>query len=46
MTELGKGKNILERELFDRQRNLFNLKVDVVLYDVTTLYFESAKSDS
>lgn len=46
MTELGKGKDILEHELFEKQKDLFNMKVDVVLYDVTTLYFESVRDDS
>jgi len=42
---LASGKEKIEEELFDRQRDLFNREVDVVLYDVTTLYFESTRRD-
>ena len=42
---LADGKDAIEQELFERQRDLFNLKIDVVLYDVTTLYFESVRAD-
>lgn len=45
MTHLGQGKDLIEQRLFERQKNLFNLQVDVVLYDVTTLYFESVLND-
>lgn len=42
---LADEKEKIEKELFDRNRTLFNTKVDVVLYDVTTFYFESVKSN-
>ncbi len=42
---LAEEKEKIEMELFERQRNLFNLKIDLVFYDVTTLYFESCKMD-
>lgn len=42
---LADGKELIEEELFARQKNLFNMRIDIVLYDVTTLYFESTKSD-
>lgn len=42
---LAAGKDAIERELFERQRDLFNMRVDVVFYDVTTLYFESVRED-
>lgn len=42
---LGEKKAALERHLFSQYRDLFNQQVDVVLYDVTTLYFESVKED-
>lgn len=45
MTCLGKGKDIIEEELFEKQKDLFNMQIDVVLYDVTTLYFESVRND-
>lgn len=34
------AKQEVERELFLRLRDLFHLKVDLVFYDLTTLYFE------
>jgi transposase len=43
---LAEGKEKIEEFLFERNKNLFNIKVNVVLYDVTTLYFESVKVDS
>ena len=39
-------KDKLEEELFNKNRNLFNMKVDVVFYDVTTFYFESIRSNN
>jgi transposase len=39
-------KEELEEELFYKNRHLFNMKVDVVFYDVTTFYFQSVKADS
>jgi len=43
---LSDNKEKIEKELFCKNVNIFNMKVDVVLYDVTTLYFESIKPDS
>lgn len=34
------AKDAIEKELFLRLRDLFHLKVDLVFYDLTTLYFE------
>ena len=42
---LYKHKEEIEIHLFEQSKKLFNLSVDVVLYDVTTLYFESNHSD-
>ena len=39
-------KETLEEYLFQKNRHLFNLKVDVVFYDVTTFHFESIKADT
>jgi len=39
-------KEMLEEYLFRKNRHLFNIKVDVVFYDVTTFHFESVKSDT
>lgn len=41
---LWEQKETLEEYLF--LKNLFNLKVDVVFYDVTTFHFESVKADT
>jgi transposase len=38
-------KDEIERYLFCRDRDLFNQKLDVVLYDLTTLRFESTRTD-
>jgi hypothetical protein len=35
-----RSKEAIEKELFLRLRDLFHLKVDLVFYDLTTLYFE------
>jgi hypothetical protein len=43
---LADNKEKIEEELFYRRKDLFNLTLDVVFYDVTTFYFESAKKDS
>jgi hypothetical protein len=43
---LAEGKEKIEEFLFERNKNLFNIKVNALLYDVTTLYFESVKVDS
>lgn len=43
---LSNHKEFLEDQLFVKNYNLFNMKVDVVFYDVTTFSFESVKADS
>jgi len=43
---LSESKEILEEEIFYQNRNLFNMQVDVVFYDVTTFAFESVRKDS
>jgi transposase len=40
------NKENIEDHLFSRVKDLFNLSLDVVFYDVTTFYFESVKKDS
>ena len=35
----------IKRLIYNKGRNLFNQKLDVVFYDVTTFYFESSKED-
>ncbi len=42
---LAEHKEEIEERLFYRGRDLFNLSVDVVLYDLTTLRFESTRED-
>lgn len=39
-------KEELEQKIFDQNRNLFNMQIDVVFYDVTTFFFESVRADS
>jgi len=42
---LADSKEKIERQLFDINRNLFNLSVDIVFYDVTTFSFSSCMAD-
>ena len=42
---LAQRKGLIEKELFNQHRNLFNLEVDIVFYDVTTFHFESTDED-
>ena len=48
MDVLWKHRDDVEATLFDRggQRDLFNQELDVVFYDLTTLYFESTNADA
>jgi transposase len=43
---LSKHKDTIEEKLFSRNIDLFNMSVDIVFYDVTTLYFESVRGDT
>lgn len=43
---LAESKDEIEQHLFERNRSLFNMQVDVVFYDVTTFYFESVEEDA
>lgn len=42
---LSDSRDRIERHLFEKQSNLFNLKVDVVFFDLTTFHFESVRPD-
>lgn len=42
---LADRKEDIEKNLFFSNMSLFNTKVDVIFYDVTTLYFESVRKD-
>lgn len=42
---LSTHKEDIEKQLFYYGKDLFNVKVDVVLYDLTTLRFESTRTD-
>jgi len=42
---LSANKEKIEEDIFHRNRNLFNMKVDIVFYDVTTFHFESQMED-
>jgi len=39
---LAKYSEVLQHQIYQTGRNLFNSKLDVVFYDVTTFYFQSA----
>jgi len=43
---LAKHKEHLEEEMYLVNRNLFNMEVDVIFYDVTTFSFSSVKADT
>lgn len=43
---LSKHKEHLEEEMYLVNRNLFNMEVDVVFYDVTTFSFSSVRADT
>jgi len=45
LTVLSKEKENIENCLYWHQRDLFHQEVDVVLYDLTTLRFESTRTD-
>ncbi len=42
---LTKLKDNLEKHLFEINTNLFNMKVDIVFYDASTIYFQSKEDD-
>lgn len=42
---LAEEKDEIERDLYWNKRDLLNMEVDVVLYDLTTLRFESTRED-
>ncbi len=43
LDKLADYSKLLQRQIFETGRDLFNRELDVVFYDVTTLYFESDK---
>lgn len=43
LDKLADNSKLLQRQIFETGRDLFNRQLDVVFYDVTTLYFESEK---
>ena len=42
---LSDGQEHIKEHMFETQQNLFTQKLDVVFYDVTTLYFDSQKEE-
>ena len=42
---LADNKLSIENALFSKNRDLFNMQVDIVFYDVTTFHFESQRQD-
>jgi transposase len=43
---LADHKDMVERSFFEKTRSLFKSPVSIVFYDLTTIYFESQKSDA
>lgn len=43
---IAEKKERMEEEIFNKNVDLFNTKIEVVLYDVTTFYFESVRQDT
>lgn len=43
---LAENKDMLEGELFNKTKSLFQPVINVVFYDLTTIYFESQRQDS
>lgn len=41
LDKLAAHQQLIQRQIFQTGRDMFNQKMDVVFYDVTTLYFES-----
>ena len=41
LDKLADNQSLIQQQIFQTGRDLFNQKLDVVFYDVTTLYFES-----
>src|SRR5690554_2355121 len=42
---LAEHKEEIEGYIFEKNRSLFNMSVDIVFYDVTTFHFESCRDD-
>jgi transposase len=45
LDQLGKAKQQIEESLYHRLRDLFSFKPDLVLYDITSTYFEGSGTD-
>jgi transposase len=45
LNELCEHKILIEKHLFEQSSKKLDLTLDLILFDVTTLYFESAKQD-
>ena len=45
LDHLNKNQETIKTLIYNKGRNLFNQKLDVVFYDVTTFYFDSDKED-
>lgn len=45
LDRLCENQEIIQEQIYSKGRNLFNQKLDLVFYDVTTFYFESEKED-
>ena len=45
LDKLADYNNLIQKHIYQKGRDLFNQKLDVVFYDVTTLYFDSEVED-
>jgi hypothetical protein len=45
LDQLGKAKDRIEEALYRRLRDLFSFKPDLVLYDISSTYFEGARPE-
>jgi len=42
---LNKNQKLIQEQIYSKHQHLFNQKLDVVFYDVTTFYFDSERED-
>lgn len=45
LDQLSENQGLIQEVIYSKGRHLFNQKLDVVFYDVTTFYFDSEKED-
>ena len=45
LSELGSCEDVINRSVFNSAKTLFDSKIDLMFFDVTTLYYESTEQD-